>query len=203
MTLTIPPSSELLIRERRDASPRGPRSASSMRQWLWAALGVAGGAVCGAALVAGSGDARVAFFDHVMRKATVASSYQPAQAFGASLTHNTASTKMLSGVSGEIALPLSAENDAQAAHGRNISPAAWDRLSAGNCITLTTKSGQTLSFSIVGARPAGEQHDANTQPEIDLAITTCSGPGAGEPVAKAVIEPAQPPAKGTDAQRAL
>lgn len=74
----------------------------------------------------------------------------------------------------------------------NVAPAAWDRLSAGGCMTLTTKAGQTFSFRIMGARPAVTGKPAEDMPTIDLAITAC--PTTGEPIAKAVIEPTKVPA---------
>lgn len=118
-------------------------------------------------------------------------------------------TKVLSGISGEVFAPATSRAGLdQIASARadaglpNISPAAWDRLSAGGCITLTTKSGQMLSFRIVGSHLAGEPQHADALPKIDLAVTACTG--TGEPIAKAVIEPErQQPGKTAVGQRAL
>jgi len=118
-------------------------------------------------------------------------------------------TKVLSGVSGEVVSPaalrmeIASNGDARASTAlSNVSPAAWDRLSAGGCITLTTKSGQTLSFRITGGQPAGEQQLSDTLPRIDLAVTTCTG--TAEPIAKAIIEPVpHSPVKSAAGQRAL
>jgi hypothetical protein len=102
--------------------------------------------------------------------------------------------KILTGVSGEtfaLGAPkaVTAEADT-AAPGPNVAPVAWDRLSAGGCMTVTTKEGQTFSFRILGARPgAMAAKPAEALPKIDLAITACSATGA--PIAKAVIEPTQ------------
>jgi len=103
-------------------------------------------------------------------------------------------TKILSGVNGQTFSPAAMHVLEQASMIREdnplspISPVALGRLSAGGCITLTTKSGQTVSFRITGSHPMGEPQ-GNTQPKIDLMVTTC--PATGEPVTKAVIEPAQ------------
>jgi hypothetical protein len=67
-----------------------------------------------------------------------------------------------------------------------LSPTAWDRLSAGDCIALTTASGKKLSFRIIGARNT-EGRDADSSQNIDLAVSACA-PG-GDSVLKAVIEP--------------
>jgi hypothetical protein len=84
----------------------------------------------------------------------------------------------------------------------NIAPVAWDRLSAGDCITVTVKSGQTFSFRILGARPTGKPEQAGNLAKIELAVSACAD--MGEPVAKAVIQPTNPPApKGTNAERSL
>lgn len=84
----------------------------------------------------------------------------------------------------------------------NIAPVAWDRLSAGDCITVTAKSGQTFSFRILGARPAGKPEQADNLAKIELAVSGCAD--MGEPVAKAVIQPANPPApNAANAARSL
>ena len=84
----------------------------------------------------------------------------------------------------------------------NIEPVAWDRLSAGDCITVTAKSGQTLSFRILGARPAGKPDQAGASAKIELAVSACAD--MGEPVAKAVIQPTTPPTpKAANVERTL
>lgn len=85
----------------------------------------------------------------------------------------------------------------------NVAPVAWDRLSAGDCITVTAKSGQTFSFRILGARPTGKPEQGSDLAKLELAVSACSD--MGEPVAKAVIQqPTTPPAtKGTSAERSL
>lgn len=84
----------------------------------------------------------------------------------------------------------------------NIAPVAWDRLSAGDCITVTAKSGQTFSFRILGARPTGKPEQAGDPAKIELAVSACAD--MGEPVVKAVIQPTNPQApQGTHAERIL
>lgn len=84
----------------------------------------------------------------------------------------------------------------------NIAPVAWDRLSAGDCITVTAKSGQTFSFHILGARPVGKTDQADNLAKIELAVSGCAD--MGEPVAKAVIQPTNPPVdKPDNAARSL
>jgi hypothetical protein len=98
--------------------------------------------------------------------------------------------QILGGVSGE-ALAAAQPSLAQASAPGTIlkselSPVAWDRLSAGDCISLTTASGQKLSFRIIGAH-GGEPSRAGSAPaSMELAVTACS-PGS-EAILKAVIE---------------
>jgi hypothetical protein len=67
-----------------------------------------------------------------------------------------------------------------------IAPAAWDRLSAGDCISLTTASGQKLSFRILGAQKGEPARNRPGSSNIDLSVTACA-PGS-EVILKAVIE---------------
>jgi hypothetical protein len=95
--------------------------------------------------------------------------------------------KMLSGINAKSFSPIqlaatTLKNEALT----NVSPVAWNRLSSGDCITLTTKNGQTLSFRIMGSQPYPQQ--SNIPPKIDLRVTTC--PAKGDAVIKAIIEPA-------------
>lgn len=105
--------------------------------------------------------------------------------------------RILTGVSGETfaagdAKTALAEGEAAlGAPSPNVAPVAWDRLSAGGCMTVTTKTGQTFSFRILGARPAGTGSAAEDLPKLDLAVTACSE--SSDPVAKAVIEPTHAP----------
>jgi len=112
--------------------------------------------------------------------------------------------QILSGVSGEAiaakASRLASITDA--AEKLQVSSVAWDRLSAGDCIALTTTSGQNLSFRILGTRPGPAAAALNGSPSIDLAITPCSQ--SGEAVAKAVIESkSEIPGKEPEVQRSL
>jgi hypothetical protein len=168
-------------------------------------LGAIGGAILSALVFAGAGYLQNALVDHARQTAAIATT--PAHASktrDAILTNISTTTKRLPGVSGEMFTPAVALNDTQTATSSQgeISLAAWDRLSSGNCIRLTTKTGQTLAFRIVGARPADGANGNQASPEIDLAVTTCEG--AGEPlITKAIIESAEQPVKDAVAQQTL
>jgi hypothetical protein len=116
------------------------------------------------------------------------------------------SAKFLPGIGGQTFAPAARQN--ALAEGEtlqilpNVAPVAWDRLSAGDCMTVTAKSGQTFSFRILGARPSGKPDQGGDLAKIELAVSACAD--MGEPVAKAVIQPTTPPApKGTSAERSL
>lgn len=103
-----------------------------------------------------------------------------------------AATRYLSGVSGEA---LSIENTPAAAlvhlarndeQNGEISSLALDRISAGDCITVTTASGQKLSFQIMGARVRDDKANVDASSKIDLSVTACAH--NSEAIAKAVIE---------------
>ena len=130
------------------------------------------------------------------------------EAFGAAPASADTSrpAKLLSGIGAQTFSPgarqnVSAETELQQIV-PNIAPVAWDRLSAGDCITVTAKSGQTFSFRILGARPMGKPEQADNLPRIELAVSGCAD--MGEPVAKAVIQPINPPApKAENTARSL
>lgn len=101
--------------------------------------------------------------------------------------------QILKGVNGETAVAMSAEAQQAAlspaavlARNYEIAPAAWDRLSAGDCISLTTASGQKLSFRILGAQKSETARNRPSSSNIDLSVTACQ-PGS-DPILKAVIE---------------
>ncbi|MEJ2228516.1 MAG: hypothetical protein P8Y67_09825 [Alphaproteobacteria bacterium] len=167
----------------------------------WMLLGALGGAVLSALAFVGAGYLQTALVDHARQTAVLATS--SAHTLNTTPASASAKTKRLPGISGEMFTPAVALNDTLASDQPRgeISLAAWDRLSSGNCIKLTTKSGQTLSFRIVGARPVDGANDNRMLPEIDLAITSCEG--AGEPISKAVIESSEQPAKDAVAQHTL
>ncbi len=115
-------------------------------------------------------------------------------------------TQLLGGVSGEAfdrgtGLRLADLTRAAMADRSPLSPLAWDRLSAGDCISLTTASGQALSFRIVGTRTAeGARNPSAGAQNIDLAITACAP--SSDAILKAVIE-AKPDGKQSAVQRTL
>ena len=104
------------------------------------------------------------------------------------------SMHFLKGVSGEAVASrpvtdgdlAAASTPAQLLSGQQLSPVAWDRLSAGDCISLTIASGQKLSFRIVGAHRGDPSRKPADAGRLDLAVTACA-PG-GESIVKAVIE---------------
>ena len=114
--------------------------------------------------------------------------------------------KLLSGIGGQTFTPGARQTALAEAELQqtvpNIAPVAWDRLPAGDCITVTVKSGQTFSFRILGARPVGKPEQVDDLPKIELAVSGCAD--MGEPVAKAVIQPTNPSApKAENAARSL
>lgn len=129
------------------------------------------------------------------------------QAFGMKVASGDARArpvKVLDGISGVAASPgaglaLAAEIIADPTP--NIAPAAWDRLSNGGCMTVTTKSGASFSFRILGVRPGTTPKTDHDVPKLDLAISAC--PEAGESIVKAVIEPYGAPAKAVVPERSL
>jgi hypothetical protein len=100
--------------------------------------------------------------------------------------------QVLRGVNGETVAALEPAVAAQAAMpagtvaAKEVAPVALDRLSAGDCIALTTASGQKLSFRIVGTHAKAAPRDRTATATIDLDITACA-PGS-EAILKAVIE---------------
>jgi hypothetical protein len=104
-----------------------------------------------------------------------------------------ANMHILKGVSGEAVASrsvtdgdLAAATPAELLAGQQLSPVAWDRLSAGDCISLTIASGQKLSFRIIGAHRGEPARKPAETGRLDLAVTACA-PG-GESIVKAVIE---------------
>ena len=100
--------------------------------------------------------------------------------------------QVLRGVNGEtVAADAAGANLAALPAGATLAateltPVALDRLSAGDCIALTTASGQKLSFRIVGTNGNAAPRDGTGTATIDLDITACA-PGS-EAILKAVIE---------------
>ncbi len=102
--------------------------------------------------------------------------------------------QVLYGVSGEAVGPDAPRVEVAALSttildGTQLTPVALDRLSSGDCISLTTASGQKLSFRIVGAQKSEVQRGRSGSSKIDLAVTPCST--SSDVILKAVIEKAQ------------
>ena len=144
---------------------------------------LAGGAVFGVfAMTAAPGPVILSFASHHVTRAL------PAIAFDES--RSLTDVQILGGVSGE-ALGARQPDLAQASAPGTIlkselSPVTRDRLSAGDCISLTTASGQKLSFRIIGSHGAEPSRTDAAPASIELAVTACS-PGS-EAILKAVIE---------------
>jgi hypothetical protein len=129
-----------------------------------------------------------------------------AQAFGikTALGAGAAAVKVLDGINGVAAAPGAGQTlapEVVADPTPNIAPAAWDSLSNGGCMTVTTKSGASFSFRILGVHPSTSPKTGHEPPKVDLAITTC--PEAGESIVKAVIEPYGGPSKAVVPERSL
>lgn len=160
--------------------PRGPK----LRSWAMTGASVAAlgclGAIAAAAVVT---PAPGFLF------ASMSAPSAPVMALGAKPSSGPA--RVLTGVNGEAFAQATADAGGEdqilpaSRHGM-ITPAALDRLSAGDCMTLTTTSGQKLSFRIVGARQGDAASKRAEGASLELAVTACA-PG-GEDIAKAVIE---------------
>ena len=168
------------------ASPVSARVKGAAKPWAYAMGGMlAGGCVMLAACVVTSAPASL-FLGlggaEVQRAQTVAFDQPVAGRM-----------QVLRGVSGEMltadksagkqnaALPAAA-----ALTEKDLTPAALDRLSAGDCISLTTASGQKLSFRILGTHDGAAQRNRSATATIDLDVSACA-PGS-EAILKAVIE---------------
>lgn len=113
------------------------------------------------------------------------------------------SAKILAGISGE-ALPSNPALGAPVADTElvgtmgifheHVAPAGLGHVTANDCITLTTQTGQTISFRIVGAH-AGKAKGQGALPQLDLEVTACSD--ADHPISKAHVEPVSAPVEKT------
>lgn len=101
----------------------------------------------------------------------------------------TSSMKILAGINGETAQrgsPSAGPDEiVSAAAFPHIEPAALG-LSGGRCLTLTSKTGQTFAFRIVGAQPASRKTAAGDG-AMELIVASCDK--QAEPIVKVVIEP--------------
>lgn len=195
---------------RRFSSSQSPDSEPfPARSVPWFSIGIAisSVALCGAVLAFVSAPSAQGIADtdwsDSARRATLSEAFGAAPLPADSLRRP---AKMLSGIGAQTfssgTRPIASAEGELPQILPNIAPVAWDRLSAGDCMTVTAKSGQTFSFRILGARPAGKPDPAADLAKIELAVSACAE--MGEPVAKAVIQPTNPPApKGTSAERSL
>jgi hypothetical protein len=177
-------------------------SRTSYRSWVYAVGGAVVGGCAVLSIYAGTGSASSA----LMGLAWDRVGGQHPLAF--QMESGISDTQILSGISGETFdsrvtglkladLTHAAMNDRNA-----LSPIALDRLSAGDCISLTTSAGQKLSFRIVGTRNAEPSRDASgATPNIDLAITACAP--SSDAILKAVIESKTDGNKQSAVQRSL
>ncbi len=167
-------------------------SPSSPRHLAWTSIGlsVVATTLCGAFLFAGPFSA-----SYDLSSIPPGQDAQTAQLFGVDIgPAGQRKTKVLAGLGGEAFTPPSGSARAATAEAApenimaNIKPAAWDRLSGGACMAVTTKSGQTFTFRVLGTRPAPAAKDGNAaHASVELAIAPC--PDRGESIVKAVIMP--------------
>lgn len=189
----------------RFSSPRPSHaSPSSTRQLVWTGigLGVVATALCGSFLFAQPLTGSLAF-----SPATHDRNAPLGQLFGVNAGSATErGTKVLAGISGETFTPgtnrVAADEIISDGATANIKPVAWDRLSGGGCMNVTTKAGQTFSFRVLGTRPASAKDASAARATVELAIAPCSE--RAETIVKAVIVPApEAPRKATAAERNL
>jgi hypothetical protein len=175
---------------------------TSYASWAYAVGGAVAGGIAILAVYAGTGPASGVLMGLAWDRA--AGGRSPSLAF--QMPTGVSDTQILAGVSGEAVdgrtgLRLADLTQAAIDDRNALSPVAWDRLSAGDCISLTTASGQKLSFRIVGTRNAEPSRSApGAAPNIDLAITACAP--SSDAILKAVIE-AKADAKASAVQRSL
>ncbi len=174
----------------------------SNRSWVYAIGGVIAGGCAAFGVYAGTGPASGLLIDMAWNRAASGNS-----SLAFHMQTGLSDTQILNGVSGEAfdsssaGLKLADLTRATLKSTSELSPLAWDRLSAGDCISLTTESGQKLSFRIVGTRHAETSASASGRtPNIDLAITACAP--SSDAVLKAVIE-SKPEGKQSAVQRSL
>lgn len=132
------------------------------------------------------------------------------RAAGQAFAMAASSAKVLAGISGE-AVPSSAPHGGPLADTEilradgplhhHVAPAGLSHLTADDCITLTTQTGQALSFRIVGVH-AGKTKEQDSLPQLDLEITACTD--TGNTISKARVEPISAPVeKGSGPQQNL
>lgn len=157
---------------------------SASRTWIFALCGAVSGGCAVAAVLLGIGSSA----GLSPRLSLPDTGNMAALAFG--MQTDSTRPRMLSGIGGETlaagAVRLAETAPKAMPDTEILSPTAWDRLSAGDCISLTTASGKELSFRIVGARNA-KARDAAASQNIDLAVSACAP--SSDAVLKAVIEP--------------
>jgi len=115
------------------------------------------------------------------------------QLFGGSRGADTRSfqeIRQISGIGGETFRPgetvAEVESMLNDGSGIDAAPASWGDLSQSHCLTVTTESGETFSFRILGVSPDTAEHDAAAG-GLKLAIEGCADQSGS--VVKAIIEP--------------
>jgi hypothetical protein len=183
------------------ASPDAAFDRSRSKSWLFAIGGlIAGG--CAVLAISAIAAAPAGLLVGIAWQ-QVAPPHQALLAFDSRMP--VAKAQVLRGVSGEAIqastrhVDIAALSPAAILEGGELTPTALDRLSSGDCISLTIASGQKLSFRIVGAQTSEAQRNLAGSSNIDLAVTPCSP--SSEIILKAVIEKALP--KESAVQRSL
>lgn len=99
-------------------------------------------------------------------------------------------TRQISGIGGETFRPgetvAKAESMLTDENGLDAAPASWGELSQSHCLTVTTESGETFSFRILGVSPETAEQDTSAG-GLQLAIEGCANQSGS--VVKAIIEP--------------
>jgi hypothetical protein len=175
---------------------------TSYRSWATAFGSAAAGGLAMLAVYAGTGPASGLLMGMAWDRA--AEGHRP---LAFHMQSGISDTQILGGVSGEAldartaGLNLADLTQAAMTDGTSLSAIALDRLSAGDCISLTTASGQKLSFRIVGSRTADPSRTATGEaPNIDLAVTACAP--SSDAILKAIIE-SKSDSKQSAVQRSL
>ncbi len=108
----------------------------------------------------------------------------------------------LSGTTFKIAQKPAQTDQIVDANATSAQPVTWNEIETPGCLTVTTETGQKLSFRIKGYRaPTDAGHEAPMK--VDLSVTACSQ--SSKQVVNAVFEPdaSETVIKSTSAERNL
>lgn len=184
------------------SSAQTPSTRTARKSWIYAIGGVLASGCAVLGIYAGTGPASSMLMGLAWGRAANGNATLAFQ-----MQTGLSDIQILGGVNGEAfdprvaALSLGDLTRAAMKEGNDLSPLAWNRLSAGDCISLTTVSGQKLSFRIVGTQIAqAPRNTVGVTPNIDLSVTACAP--SSDAILKAVIE-SKPENKQSAVQRSL